>query len=193
MLKYDTYQNKINNRGFIMETLSLTQIANMAEILGVILIVVSVIYVAIQINQNTLAIRSDTAQAVHNGWGEVYGRISSNSELAGILVKGSPSIDKLNDVEKTLFIAFWMQTLLTWQNAYYQSKTGSLDKDHWQTMEKTSIQIYLTSPGYREFWAIRKVLLPEDFVQYLEQKFTTTEVTPEFKPFGSIDPITEDK
>lgn len=45
-----------------MEALTLEQAYYIAEIVGVLSIVISLTYVAAQIRQNTMAIRSDTAQ-----------------------------------------------------------------------------------------------------------------------------------
>lgn len=170
-----------------METLTLGNLSSIAEILGVVLIVISLIYVAAQIRQNTLAIQTDTAQAVHNEWGAVYGRISGDSELSSILLKGSNSLDGLSDVEKSQFMTFWIQTMLTFQNAYYQSESGSLDIRLWQPMETTMFNIHLTSAGYQEFWQERRMMLSSDFREYVEQKIVNTQATPGYKAFGVKD------
>ncbi len=45
--------------------MSLTDLANIGQVIGAIAVVISLIYVALQIRQNTNAVRSATAQAVH--------------------------------------------------------------------------------------------------------------------------------
>ena len=54
-----------------MEALTLEQAYYIAEIIGVLSIVMSLVYVAVQIRQNTVAIRSDTSQSIHDAWGDV--------------------------------------------------------------------------------------------------------------------------
>jgi hypothetical protein len=45
--------------------MTLNDLANLGQIIGALAVVISLIYVAFQIRQNTNAIRSATAQTVH--------------------------------------------------------------------------------------------------------------------------------
>jgi hypothetical protein len=45
--------------------MSLNDLANLGQVIGAIAVVISLIYVALQIRQNTNAVRSATAQTVH--------------------------------------------------------------------------------------------------------------------------------
>ena len=171
-----------------MESLTLEQLSSVAEIIGAILIVISLVYVAVQIRQNTMAIRSDTAQSVHDSWGGVYGRMSINSELSELMMKGNPGIDGLSESEKAQYISFWMHTMLTWQNAYYQFKTGTLERRLWTTMEKTMLNALLSSPGMRQFWKARKYLFDDDYREYVDSKVSTGSLIPGYKVFGVQEP-----
>ena len=48
--------------------MSLNDLANIGQVIGALAVVISLIYVAFQIRQNTSAIRSATAQSVHDQW-----------------------------------------------------------------------------------------------------------------------------
>ena len=172
-----------------MESLTLEQAYYVAEILGVLSIVISLIYVAIQIRQNTMAIRSDTAQSIHNNWGEAYGRLSSNMELTGVLMKGNAGIDRLTDEEKVDFIAYWMETFLTFQNAYYQFKSGTFEGRLWHTMERTLLSAMLSSPGCGGFWEARKPLFDDEFRHYVDTELTQRSIPSGYKMFGVKEPI----
>jgi hypothetical protein len=45
--------------------MSLNDLANLGQVIGALAVVISLIYVALQIRQNTAAIRSAAAQTVH--------------------------------------------------------------------------------------------------------------------------------
>ena len=171
-----------------MESLTLEQAYYIAEIIGVLSIVMSLVYVARQIRQNTIAIRSDTAQSVHDAWGDVYGRISESSELSHIMMKGNPGIDELSESEQAQYMSFWMHTMLTWQNAYYQFKTGTLEDRLWHTMEKTMLNALLSCPGMREFWKARELLFDDDYREYVDRELSTRSIIPGFKTFGVQEP-----
>jgi len=174
-----------------METLTLEQAYYIAEIIGVLSIVISLVYVAMQIRQNTMAIRSDTAQSVHDTWGNVYGRLSANGELTQLILKGNTGLDSLTDGEKGQYVSFWMQTILSWQNAYYQFTSGTFEGKLWHTMERTLISALLSAPGFREFWEIRKVLFDDDFKKYIDDQVSTRPITPGYKMFGVQEPVSD--
>ncbi len=74
-----------------METLTLEQAYYIAEIIGVLSIVMSLVYVAVQIRQNTVAIRSDTSQSIHDAWGDVYGQARSRAGGVAVMWTGKPA------------------------------------------------------------------------------------------------------
>jgi hypothetical protein len=171
-----------------MESLTLEQAYYIAEIIGVLSIVMSLVYVAMQIRQNTMAIRSDTAQSVHDSWGGVYGRMSVSSELSQVMMKGNSDIDGLSESEKAQYLSFWMHTMLTWQNAYYQFKTGTLEDTLWHTMEKTMLNALLSCPGFRQFWEAREGLFADDYREYVDRELSIRPIMPGYKIFGVQEP-----
>ena len=172
-----------------MESMTLEQAYYIAEIVGVLSIVISLVYVAVQIRQNTMAIRSDTSQSIHDAWGDVYGRLSTNSELTQIMMKGNTGLSALSDTDKGQYMSFWMNTMLTWQNAYYQYNAAALEERIWHTMEKTMLSALLSSPGFIEFWTSRKSLFDDDYKEYLDNALPTGTIAPGYKVFGVQDPI----
>jgi hypothetical protein len=52
--------------------MSLNDLANIGQAIGAIAVVISLIYVALQIRQNTNAVRSATAQTVHEHFAKWY-------------------------------------------------------------------------------------------------------------------------
>ena len=57
--------------------MSLNDLANLGQVIGAIAVVISLIYVALQIRQNTNAVRSATAQTVHEHFANRYQLIAA--------------------------------------------------------------------------------------------------------------------
>jgi hypothetical protein len=57
--------------------MSLHELANLGQIIGGLAVVISLIYVAYQIRQNTNAVRSATAQTVHEHFSNWYNLIAA--------------------------------------------------------------------------------------------------------------------
>jgi len=68
--------------------MNLNDLANLGQIIGAVAVVVSLFYVAHQIRQNTNAVRSATAQAVHEHFANWYHLLASDPVLSQIAAKG---------------------------------------------------------------------------------------------------------
>jgi hypothetical protein len=62
--------------------------SNLAQVVGAIAVVISLVYVGFQIKRNTSAVRSATAQAIHNNYGDWYMNLMGDAELNRIALKG---------------------------------------------------------------------------------------------------------
>ena len=68
--------------------MNLDDLANLGQIIGAVAVVVSLIYVALQIRQNTNAIRSAAAQTVHEHFASWYRLVAADPELSQSVVNG---------------------------------------------------------------------------------------------------------
>ena len=62
--------------------MTLNDLANLGQIIGAVAVVVSLIYVALQIRQNTNAVRSAAAQVVHEHFASWYHLLANDAELS---------------------------------------------------------------------------------------------------------------
>src|ERR1700746_2951578 len=98
--------------------MNLNELANLGQIIGAIAVVVSLFYVAHQIRQNTNAVRSATAQTVHEHFANWYQLIAADAELSRIAVSGLRNYASLSEQERVRFIAAFMSFLSYSQNAF---------------------------------------------------------------------------
>src|SRR5215470_13961203 len=63
--------------------------SNFAQVIGAIAVVVSLFYVGFQIKRNTSAVRSATAQAVHDNYADWYMNMMGDAELSQIAINGN--------------------------------------------------------------------------------------------------------
>src|SRR5262245_58164029 len=70
------------------QMMNLGDLANLGQIIGALAVVISLFYVAHQIRQNTNAVRSATAQSVHEHFANWYRLVAADAELSRIVVNG---------------------------------------------------------------------------------------------------------
>jgi hypothetical protein len=68
--------------------MNLNDLANLGQIIGAVAVVVSLIYVAYQIRQNTNAVRAATAQSVHEHFASWYHLLASDESLSQVVIDG---------------------------------------------------------------------------------------------------------
>jgi len=109
--------------------MTLDQIANVAEIIGVIIVVITISYLAIQVRQNTQALHSNTAQATHESLTTGYRTLATDGDLNRLFRKGWNDPSALTEDELGQFFAFWTFTMYHTQNWLYQRSTHALDEE----------------------------------------------------------------
>ena len=165
--------------------MTLSDVSNLAQIIGALAVVVSLFYVAFQIRQNTDAVRSATAQDVHENFASWYHLLASDSALSQITVNGLRDYSSLSETEKARFVATFMAFLSYSQNAYLKWKEGSLAPALWSCWELLIMNL-VASPGGRDFWEERGYLFGSDFRNHIEQDIMKRTPHPNAKPMGAF-------
>ncbi len=68
--------------------MNLSDLANLGQVIGAVAVVISLIYVALQIRQNTNAVRAATAQSVHEHFASWYHFLASDESLSQVVIDG---------------------------------------------------------------------------------------------------------
>jgi hypothetical protein len=127
--------------------MSLNDLANIGQVIGAIAVVISLIYVALQIRQNTNAVRSATAQSVHEHFVNWYHLIAADAELSRIAANGLRDYQSLSENERTRFIAAFMSFLSYSQNAFLKWRQGLLTPSLWLGWEQVSSARRVAKPS----------------------------------------------
>ena len=104
--------------------MTLEQYAYLFEIVGGLIVIVTLIFLVIQLRQNTRAIRSTTMQALQALRIETYGMLMDDSMMEAYL-KGMSQPSEMTPLEKGKFNAFWTIALQQYQHAYFEVREGS--------------------------------------------------------------------
>jgi len=162
----------------------LDQLANIAEIFGVLVVAITFIFLTAQMRQTTKALHSSAAYTAHDQVGtQIYRPLATDASLADIFVKGLDDPSCLSPVETARFFAFWQNAVFTVQNWFYQWREGALDDEFWSSWSRILTDIY-QSPGFRTFWETRKHLFSKDFTDYCESEMFSKEPTRGYRPLG---------
>ena len=147
--------------------MTLDQLANFAEIIGVIIVVITLVYLSVQLRQNTQALHSTGAQATHDALGAYYLALAKEKDLLAVFRAGTQDLSSLSDDEVAQVYALWTYTLYNTQNWLYQQQTAALDKgltDSWLA----SVSDNFHSGGFQTYWESRRHYFSKSLQDYVD-------------------------
>jgi len=165
--------------------MSLNDLANLGQIIGAVAVVISLFYVASQIRQNTNAVRSATAQAVHEHFAKWYHLVAADDELAQIVANGLRDYGSLSEKERVRFIAAFMAFLSYSQNAFLKWREGLLALPLWMGWEHVILNL-VGAPGGKAFWKDRAYMFGDEFRRYIDNDLMNRTPHPDAKPMGAF-------
>jgi len=165
--------------------MNLNDLANLGQIVGALAVVVSLIYVALQIRQNTNAVRSAAAQVVHEHFASWYHLLANDAELSQIAVNGLRDYASLSEQEKVRFIAAFMAFLSYGQNAFLKWRQRLLEPALWTGWEQVLMNL-IGAPGGKGLWKERAYLFGEEFRRHVEDDLMKRTPHPDAKPLGAF-------
>lgn len=135
-----------------------------AEVIGVLGVITSLIFVAFEIRQNTNAVQSATIQALSEQSYETARMAIENPEVRETF--RAAQADSLNEEQRALLEHIISASLRIHQNRYLQVRLGVLD-------EATSLEIggggIYRIPYFREFWGNARKNYSPGFQEYVDR------------------------
>lgn len=145
--------------------------ARVAEIAGAIAVVVSVVYLAVQIRDNTRLLRSQAHfNALSLGQRPIEFLID-NEALAGIVVQCDGDAEHMSPVARDQCFNYYFLQLNAWEYMYYQNLDGSIPGEYWVGADKYYKLLMATKPGYRRAWRAFEATYDEPFRSYANEEY----------------------
>ena len=150
-----------------MARLGLKELANVAEVIAALAVVVSLVYVGGEVQSNTAAVRGAAMQAIATTDAEVLMAIASDSALSEIVRVGYEDPSRLSQGDAFRFSLFMRQFWLTFQNVYKQAELELVDPSVWESYVSVICGMW-TRPGVREVWPDHRPILDPGFAAIAE-------------------------
>jgi hypothetical protein len=151
--------------------LRLSDVAVIADVIGALAIVISLIYVGIQVNDSTRAVRSATANDMSAAISSWYAEIGSNSQATRVFLNGVANPESLSREETAQFIYMMHGLQLEYQAAFYLAQEQTLDVELQEALTNTIAGVR-AQPGFKMYWAQRRESFEPDFRTYVDELLT---------------------
>ncbi len=138
-----------------------------AQIVGGIGVIASLIYVAIQIRNNTRAQRAATYQQLSVMSMQGWTALALNGEATSIVLRGMDDFSALSRVEKARFRFSLMTYAKGFENAWFQRNIGTLRESDWKAITGDMDSLF-SAPGSHAAWPLVKSRFNAEFVAFVD-------------------------
>ena len=134
------------------------------ELIGGAAVIVTLIYLAVQLRQNTKGIRAQSYYNVLSGKNALYRELGANKELFSTLVQGmvaDPPLSSAIDGARTHLILYAFMN--EFETTYLLYKADAVEEEIW-LRDKAQMAGMIGFPGMRNWWNLAEQYFHKDFV-----------------------------
>ena len=142
-------------------------IGAISELVGAAGVIASLIYVGVQVRQNTRSMRAATYDSLVRSNGDFLALIIQDATLAASFEIAVASWAEVEEVQRPRVMYLLTQLFRHWENAFFQQQQGTLEPSLWLTWQGVILS-YFHQPGIQEWWRLRRTAYSTEFREFLE-------------------------
>ena len=147
--------------------MDINTLAAWGEFIGGIAVVVSLVYLASQIRQNSRLLQVSATAALGDQEIEFSKLMIGDPELSRIFEDGAADRDSLSEAERRKFDAFLRMTVGTFQRNFFVEQDGALKASLWEAEIRGTTYV-LRQPGSRRWWAEWRFTFGDEFADWVD-------------------------
>ncbi len=148
-----------------------------SQILAAVLVAPTLLYLALQVRQNTMQMRANAAHQYLDANKDLNLALIANKQAASVYRRGSEDFDTLDDDEKTQFFFYSGQYYQAFSTMYSLWADKMLSDEAWHPIRKHLISM-MAMAGTRHVWdSWARGGLPDDLIAYVDRIAGSGEAT----------------
>ena len=149
--------------------MTLQDLGNVGEFVAAIATLLTLIYLAVQIRQNTRAVRSTAFQQVVDSFSEISLAIGLNREVSEIFDRANKDLSSLDSLEQRRHWSILLSLFRRAESVFFQSQQGTLRNESWDGIREF-LRSVLQSEGGRQFWEENSFAFNSRFKTFVESE-----------------------
>ena len=144
-----------------------------AQIAGSIALILTLIFVGVQVRQHTVAARAATFQSSVEFWTRFYTDLMEANANAAF-AKGASGSTELNSAEFSRFYIVCRNALLGAENSLFQYREGLMDKDAFLGSNNFFRENVLSTPGFLAMWKLTRSNYGLELRTFIDEQIATS-------------------
>ena len=131
--------------------MTLQDLGSLGEFVAAIATLTTLIYLAVQIKQNTRAVRSSAFQQVVDSFSGISLEIGLNREISDILDRANNDFSSLDTLEQRRYWSVLLSLFRRAESVFFHAEQGTLQAETWEGIREF-LRSVLQGRGARLFW-----------------------------------------
>jgi hypothetical protein len=151
---------------------TLNELGSLGEFISGIAVVVTLIYLAVQIRHNTRAVRSSMHHAMIESTLRIAESVSDTADVGRIVLKADEDFDNLTKEERIRFEAYAERVFNNFESVFYSYRNSMIEEDLWESWE-SSYLADVSRSAMRRYWQEERPQHLRDFMDFVEEFYRT--------------------
>ena len=145
-------------------------ISAMGEIAAAIAVFASLIYLALQIKQNTRSLNAAAKHAATSRQLDYFDTLLFNSDIRSVYRMGVQDFSSLNSDDRDVFGMLMYKAFFTFSEAFYEYRHAHFDEEQWLESSE-AINWHIAQKGVQDWWSHpQRRDFPEEFTDLVQQR-----------------------
>jgi hypothetical protein len=147
--------------------MDLQTLAALGEFFGGVAVVVSLVYLALQVRQNTQSQRTENYSRALDRIAAIQSQLARDAGFSRVLARGVADASVLTPPERIQFTWILYETFGAFEFMFYAAQTRALPDEVWARWSST-IAWWLSFPGAQTWWENRPAPFSASFTAFIE-------------------------
>jgi len=156
--------------------MKLKKYALIAEICGGLAVIIGLIFVGLELRQNTLMQRVTATQTLVVDYENAVDALGKDEQSACIYVRGNNNLDSLVGVDRYRYFVMWFHVLRAGEQLHYYSLEGMVDQRIWRGFQRQLDEV-VRYRGVQEYWKSRRDWYSDEFQEFIDEMMAAAPVT----------------
>ena len=147
--------------------MTISDLGDLGDFLGGIGVIITLIYLAIQIRRNTTTVRTASLDSAYTSHMEFQRTVWSDPDLNKLWFAGLLGEEPLVATDGRRFFFMLISCARVWENAYIKAQEGSLETKAWAGLNQELLDVF-SAPGVQPYWGEVFTRYSHEFVTFAE-------------------------
>ena len=153
--------------------MTISELGAIGEFVAAIAVLITLIYLVVQIKQTQTAIAANTNQALNDISVQLYMAASTSESLAEALALSLQDDAKLTNTQYQQCRGFWTAIIRNAENMHYQFGLGLLEEQQVLASTEVHRRLLRSNTHFQKLWKALETSLRPEFRDWMQSRFET--------------------